>query len=112
GDVGHPDGTRLRSWQAPLRAKTLYRHWHRARAAVGLPAGFRMHDFRHTAHTLAAVNGATTRELMHRMGHASPAASLRYQHATQDRDAALAKTLGDVFTRGRNEPSETHHAAR
>ncbi len=30
---------------------------------------------------------------MHRAGHASPAAALRYQHATKDRDRALADAL-------------------
>ena len=30
---------------------------------------------------------------MHRAGHASPAAALRYQHATEDRDRALADAL-------------------
>jgi hypothetical protein len=31
---------------------------------------------------LAAPSGASTRELMHRMGHASMRAALIYQHAT------------------------------
>jgi hypothetical protein len=30
---------------------------------------------------------------MHRLGHASPAAALRYQHAEQERDAALAAAM-------------------
>ena len=34
---------------------------------------------------------------MHRMGHASPAAALRYQHATRDRDAAIAAALGELI---------------
>ena len=62
----------------------------------GLPPGFRFHDLRHTANTITAAAGASTRELMHRMGHASPEAALRYQHATRDRDAALAAALGDL----------------
>lgn len=33
---------------------------------------------------------------MHRMGHASSAAALRYQHATRDRDHAIARALGDL----------------
>jgi integrase len=41
--------------------------------------GLRFHDLRHTAATLAAAAGATTRELMERMGHTSPAVALRYQ---------------------------------
>ena len=34
---------------------------------------------------------------MHRKGHVSPAAALRYQHATRDRDAAIAAALGDLI---------------
>lgn len=32
------------------------------------------------------------------MGHASSAAALRYQHATRDRDQAIAKALGDLVS--------------
>ena len=35
--------------------------------------GLRFHDLRHTAATLAVAAGATTQELMERMGHTSPA---------------------------------------
>ncbi len=40
--------------------------------------------------------GATTAELMRRAGHASPAAALGYQHATEDRDRMLANALADL----------------
>jgi hypothetical protein len=50
------------------------------------------------ANTLAAASGATTKELMYRMGHASPTAALRYQHATRDRDAVIAAALGQLMT--------------
>jgi hypothetical protein len=30
------------------------------------------------------------------MGHASPQAALRYQHATRERDTEIAKSLGDL----------------
>jgi hypothetical protein len=33
---------------------------------------------------------------MARIGHASPRAALLYQHATKDRDRAIASYLGDV----------------
>lgn len=69
--------------------------WHRARAAAGVPT-LRFHDLRHLAATLAATTGATTRELMTRMGHASPRAALIYQHATRDRDLAIATALSDL----------------
>jgi integrase len=55
------------------------------------------HDLRHTGNTLAAATGASTKELMSRMGHASPRAALIYQHASQDRDAVIAAALSDVI---------------
>jgi hypothetical protein len=59
---------------------------------VGI-SGFRFHDLRHTGNTLAAATGASTKELMARMGHASPRAALIYQHATRERDEAIAVAL-------------------
>ena len=38
--------------------------------------------------TLAAAAGATTKELMDRMAHTSPAVALRYQHVMEDRTGA------------------------
>lgn len=35
---------------------------------------------------------------MARMGQSSPRAALLYQHATQDRDEAIAAALGDLMT--------------
>jgi integrase len=60
--------------------------WRPAVKQVGLD-GLRVHDLRHTAATLAAAAGATTKELMERMGHTSPAVALRYQHVMADRQA-------------------------
>jgi len=81
----------------PLRVHVWQAHWDRARRAVGLEQ-LHFHDLRHVANTLAAASGATTKELMYRMGHASPAAALRYQHATRDRDAVIAAALGELMT--------------
>nr|WP_281371667.1 site-specific integrase [Petropleomorpha daqingensis] len=64
----------------------------RAADAIGLPA-VRPHELRHTGATLAAATGATTKELMRRLGHSSPAAALLYQHAADDRDADIARAL-------------------
>ena len=83
----NPDGSRLR--KRPLRY-----HWTAAQQAVGV--SYNVHDLRHLGATLAATAGASTREIMRRIGHASPAAALRYQHATDDRDAAIAAALSDV----------------
>ena len=52
------------------------------------------HDRRHTGGTLTATTGATLKELMARLGHSSGRAALIYQHATRDRDQAIAKALG------------------
>src|SRR5581483_4327537 len=54
--------------------------WPKIVISVGLPAGFHFHDLRHTGNQLAARSGATTRELMHGMGHGSMGAALVYQH--------------------------------
>jgi integrase len=53
----------------------------------------RPHEIRHIGATLAAATGATTKELMRRLGHSSPAAALVYQHAADDRDAEIARAL-------------------
>lgn len=58
--------------------------------------GFHFHDLGHTGKTFAASTGASTKELMSRMGHSSPRAALTYQHATRDRDRALADALSDL----------------
>jgi integrase len=55
-----------------------------------------LHDLRHTAATLAVAAGASTRELMVRMGHSSSAAALRYQHVMAGRDAAIAAALDEL----------------
>ena len=36
---------------------------------------------------------------MHRMGHASSAAALRYQHATKDCDVEVAQLLDELVAR-------------
>lgn len=80
---------------SPLTRRNFAAHWTRARAHVGLP-GLHFHDLRHLAATLAATTGATTRELMTRMGHSSPRAALIYQHTVADRDQAIAAALSEL----------------
>ncbi|MTB88443.1 tyrosine-type recombinase/integrase [Aeromicrobium senzhongii] len=64
----------------------------RARQTIGRP-DLRWHDLRHTGATLAAQAGATTRELQHRFGHSTYVASMRYQHASAERDREIADRL-------------------
>jgi integrase len=82
---------------AELRRSNFHKSWWRdAREAAGVPA-LHFHDLRHTGNTLAAATGASTRELMARMGHSSARAALIYQHATEDRDKAIAAALGELI---------------
>jgi integrase len=69
-------------------------------AAAGLPQDFRFHDLRHTGNTFAASSAASTRELMHRMGHASMRAALIYQHPTSKRDREIPAAIDARIGRG------------
>jgi integrase len=78
-----------------LQPSTLYRHWYRARAAAGRK-DLRWHDLRHSGAVLAAATGASIAELMARLGHSSPQAAMRYQHAAQGRDREIAALLSKL----------------
>jgi hypothetical protein len=72
-------------------------------AEAGLPEGFRFHDLRHTGNTLAASSGASTRELMHRMGAREYARcidlSARHQQAgSRDRGCDLMRGSDAAMT--------------
>lgn len=71
----------------------------RAREIAGRP-DLRLHDLRHTGAVLAAQTGATLAELMARLGHSTPAAAMRYQHAARDRDAVIAAALSKLAADG------------
>jgi Phage integrase family len=73
--------------------------------------GLRFHDLRHTAATLAAAAGATTKELMERIGHTSPAVALRYQHVMANRQRAIAAAL-DGLVRDAQQPAGRAPRAR
>ena len=72
----------------------------KARDEAGLSA-LHLHDLRHTGNTMAAATGASLRELMERMGHSSTRAALIYQHATRERDQAIATAMGQLFASAR-----------
>ncbi|MBT8227021.1 MAG: site-specific integrase [Dactylosporangium sp.] len=84
---------------APMRGDAIRQAFHRARVKVGMP-GFRFHDLRHTGQTLAAATGATLKDLMRRLGHASPVAAQRYLHAVEGRDAEIAAALSELAVHG------------
>jgi integrase len=83
--------------------RTIDRVWHQGRVAVDR-TDIRFHDLRHSGLTWAAATGASTAELMRRAGHKSATAALRYQHATEDRDRALAEALGKLARRAKVVP--------
>jgi integrase len=64
-------------------------------ASVGKP-DMRVHDLRHVGATLAAQAGATTKELVKRIGHTTPGMAMRYQIAAQERDVAIADKLSEL----------------
>jgi integrase len=75
--------------------RSFARIWGRAKKEVGkiVPADLHFHDLRHSGNHFAASSGASTRELMGRLGHASMQAALIYQHRTMTRDRAIAEAL-------------------
>lgn len=84
----------------PVARSNFGQTFRRVRDDLGLPA-FHVHDLRHAAATLAVQSGATLKETMARLGHASPRAALIYQHAASDRDEAIARALGEAAAAAR-----------
>jgi integrase len=78
-----------------LAPATLYRQFYKARDAAKR-SDLRFHDLRHSGAVLAAATGASLAELMARLGHSTPAAAMRYQHAAQGRDKAIAAALSKL----------------
>jgi len=80
----------------PLRDAVWQHQWDVARRSVGLP-DLHFHDLRHVSATLTAATGAGVKEIMHRLGHSSAQAALRYQHATPERDRAIAEAISRLI---------------
>ncbi len=78
-----------------LAPATLYRRFYTARAEANR-GDLRWHDLRHSGAVLAAATGATLAELMARLGHSTPQAAMRYQHAAQGRDREIAALLSKM----------------
>jgi integrase len=78
-----------------LNPQQLQVAWSKARTAAGRP-DLHLHDLRHTGATWAAATGASTKEIMARLGHDSPRAALIYQHASESRDRVIADALSEM----------------
>ncbi|MDQ2845194.1 MAG: site-specific integrase [Actinomycetota bacterium] len=76
--------------------KTVRPGWgfYAARAAIGYPL-LRWHDLRHTGAVLSVLHGATLPDVMGRLGHSTPGAAMRYQHAAAGRDAEIAARMSE-----------------
>ncbi|WP_085240064.1 tyrosine-type recombinase/integrase [Mycobacterium europaeum] len=94
-EVSPPEGAGDRH----LQPSTLMRHWYKARKAAGRE-DLRWHDLRHSGAVLAAATGASLAELMARLGHSTPQAAMRYQHAAQGRDREIAALLSKIAENG------------
>ena len=83
------------------------------RTAVGAVG---LHDLRHTGSTWSSQTGATLKEVMARIGHSSTRAAMIYQHATRDRDQAIAAALDalieDAVPRSRHDLACIWHNAK
>jgi integrase len=87
----------------PLRRENFRKRvWLPACQSVGIE-GVRFHDLRHTNATLAASSGAPLRAVMHRLGHASATAALRYQHRMAGHDEAIAEWLQHAVSETRRD---------
>jgi len=84
----------------PLRRGHFSRQWRALAQEAGVEE-LRFHDLRHTGNTLAAMTGASTKELMSRMGHPSVRAALLYQHATEEREHVIASGLSAMILEAR-----------
>ncbi|ANU79018.1 integrase [Mycobacterium phage PotatoSplit] len=56
----------------------------------------RVHDLRAVGATYAAQAGATTKELMVRLGHTTPRMAMKYQMASEARDEAIAEAMSKL----------------
>lgn len=88
---------------AHFGAATLSNAWKGACAAVGV-SGVHPHDLRHHVAVLTARNpNVTLPELMATIGHSSPAAALRHQHATEERGREVADYLDAAIATAKTE---------
>ena len=77
----------------PLLNRYFAPYWRRAKTAAGVDQTVHFHDLRHLAGTTAASAGASLKEVMARIGHASPGAAQRYLKASELRDAEITSLI-------------------
>jgi integrase len=78
---------------SPLLYRYFAPFWKRAKEAADVDPEVHFHDLRHLASNTAASAGASVKELMAHMGHATSDASLRYLQASAQRDGEIARRM-------------------
>ena len=91
----------------PLSPSTLNKAFRHAREDTGVD--ITIHELRHTAGTMAAQLGSTTKEIMARLGQSSPQAAMRYQHAAEDRDRELVNRIDALVEEARRPLAPVEH---
>jgi integrase len=85
---------------ATPRRTTFNRYWHQALEASGVDVdpdvGLHLHDLRHVGNHLRSL-GASIKDLMADMGHATHHGALIYQHADVQRQLAMAGLLSEAI---------------
>lgn len=94
----------------PLARSNWTATFHRATKHLDLDE-IHFHDLRHAAATAAVQTGATLKDTMARLGHASPRAALIYQHTAQDRDHAIADALDAVAAKAQKAKASPKESA-
>jgi integrase len=85
-----------------LRRRNFHRLWTKAVMDAKVEdENMHFYDLRHTGNALAAATGASTKELMARMGHSSIRAALIYQHASRSRDKQIADAISQNVQQAR-----------
>ena len=79
-----------------LHSSSFARVFQKAAVAAGRPDAT-PHTLRHTGASLATSVGATTADVMARLGHATPGMAMHYQHSLDGADARVARGLSRIL---------------
>lgn len=93
-----------------LRRAVWQKEWTKARNDLGLQH-LHFHDLRHTHGTLVAQTGATPKETMARLGHATVAAAMRYQHVAEGRDRVIPDAIGNLISEAQRDGGDAGTAS-
>ena len=78
-----------------LHSSSFARAFHKAAVSAGRPDAT-PHTLRHTGASLATSAGATTADVMARLGHSTPAMAMHYQHSLDGADERVARRLSEM----------------